>query len=37
MKYLPLRGQPGKLYEVGTLIEQPCKLYEIHILTGMSL
>ena len=46
MKYIPLQGQPCKLYEIHTLVNymkyiplqgQPCKLYEIHTLTGTTL
>ena len=44
MKYIPLQGQPCKLYEqpcklyeIHTLQGQPCKLYEIHTLTGTTL
>ena len=37
MKYIPLRGQACKLYEIHTLHEQPCKLYEIDTLTGTTL
>ena len=38
MKYIPLHGQPCKLYvnymKYIPLHGQPCKLYEIHTLTG---
>ena len=37
MKYIPLRGQPCKLYEIHTLHEPPGKLYEIHTLTWTTL
>ena len=38
MKYIPLQGQPCKLYEIHNPLQgQPCKLYEIHTLTGTTL
>ena len=38
MKYIPLQGQPCKLYEIHIPLQgQPCKLYEIHTLTGTTL
>ena len=40
MKYIPLQGQPCKLYEIHTLTpwDNPTgKLYEIHTLTGTTL
>ena len=38
MKYIPLHGQPCKLYEIHIPLHgQPCKLYEIHTLTWTTL
>ena len=35
MKYIPLYGQPCKLYETHTLnMDNPVKLYEIHTLVS---
>ena len=38
MKYIPLQGQPCKLYENYIPLQgQHCKLYEKHTLTGTTL
>ena len=40
MKYIPLQGQPCKLYEIYTLTGNNCELYvtlyEIYTLTGIN-
>ena len=38
MKYIPLQGQPCKLYEIHTLKrDNPVNYNEIHTLTGTTL
>ena len=38
MKYIPLHGQPCKLYEIHTLyMDNHCKSYEIHTLTWTTM